>query len=209
MELFAIPFSGSFPAHVALLESGLPHTVRWVDRQTKEVDDGRHYLDLNPKGSVPAIALDDGSVVAESTAVLQYVGDVGAGELVPPAGTRARYEALEWLNWITTELHKKHLWVIFSGRATEGMKTWARASIPSALAIAERHMEERAFVVGDRFTVVDAYLFWALFVAPHGGVPLDAFPALVAYAARLRERPAIARAMQIEAPAYARIQRAA
>jgi glutathione S-transferase len=142
--------------------------------------------------------------------VLQYIGELAPDtELVPPAGTREHYELLEWLGFITTELHKKHLWMIFSAKTSAETKEWARASVPAALDHVARHLETRAFLVGDRFTVADAYLYWALFVAPHGGVPLDAWPALTGYAARIRERESVKRAFAIEGPLYARQQQAA
>jgi len=210
MDLYIIPFTCSFAAHIVCLEAGLEHTVRHVDRKTKRLDDGSDYLAITDKAAVPALRLPDASILTESAAVLQYLGDLAPQSgLSPAAGTRDRYRLIEWLNFITTELHKKHVWPIFSGKTTPEMKAWARESVPSALAIAERHLAGREFVVGERFTVADAYLFWVLFVAPHGGVSLDAFPALVAYAARLRERPAIKRAFAVEAPLYAREQQAA
>ena len=210
MELFAIPFTCSFATHVACIEAGLPHTLRLVDRHTKRVDDGRDYLSINHKGAVPAVALADGTVLAESVAVLQYIADAAPDSgLAPRAATRERYQLLEWLNFITTELHKKHAWVIFSKRTTPEMKQWARESMPGALAIVARHLEGREFVVGDRFTIADAYRYWLLFVTPHGGVALDAWPSLVAYTARIRERASVAKAIEIEAPLYARAQQAA
>lgn len=205
-----IPFTCSFAAHVACLEASVPHTLRYVDRKTKRLDDGSDYLALTPKAAVPALALSDGTLLTESTAVLQYVADLAPESgLAPRAGTRGRYQLMEWLNFITTELHKKHVWMIFSTKTTPEMKDWARESIPLALSIVARHLDTHEFVLGDQFTVADAYLYWVLFVAPHGGVPLDAWPSLVAYSARIRERPSVARAISLEAPLFARQQAAA
>jgi glutathione S-transferase len=210
MDLYMIPFTCSFAAHIACLEAGVPHTLQYVDRKTKRLDDGRDYLALTSKGAVPALALPDHTVLTESAAVLQYLADTAPDSgLAPRAGTRERYQLIEWLNFITTELHKKHVWMIFSTKTTPEMKSWARESMPLALAIVARHLEGREFVMGDTFTVADAYLYWILFVAPHGGVALDPWPSLVAYVARMREREAVKRAFAIEAPLYAREQKAA
>lgn len=210
MDLYILPFAGSFSAHVACLEAGVPHTILCVERKTKRLDDGTDYLSINPKGAVPALRFADGAVLTESSAVLQYIADlVPDSGLAPRAGTRERYQLMEWLNFVTSELHKRHMWMIFSPKTTPEMKEWARTSIPPVLDLVARHLEKREYVVGDRFTVADAYLFWVLLVAPHGGVPLDNWPALTAYAARIRERPSVAKAIAIEAPLYAREQKAA
>jgi glutathione S-transferase len=210
MHLYIMPFAGSFPAHIACHEAALPHTLQYVDRKTKRLDDGRDYLAISTKGMVPALTLPDNTVLSESAAVLQWIADsTPESGLAPPAGTRQRYELIEWLNFITTELHKKHVWMIFSTRTTPELKDWARASVPRVFDFVERHLDGREFAVGDRFTVADAYLFWTLFVAPHGGVPLEKWPVLEAYVARIRQRPSVQRAFAIEAPLYAREQRAA
>lgn len=209
MDLYMIPFTCSLAAHIACIEAGLPHTLRYVDRKTKRLDDGGDYLALTPKGNVPALGFADKTLLTESAAVLQYIADSAPESgLAPRAGTRERYQLIEWLNFVTTELHKKHIWMIFSTKTSDEMKAWARESIAVPLGIVERHLEAREFVLGDRFTIADAYLFWNLFVAPHGGVALDRYPALSAFVARIRERPAVKQAFALEAPLYARQQAA-
>jgi glutathione S-transferase len=210
MELYILPFASSFAAHVALLEAGLPYTISVLDRRSQRLDDGRDYRAITEKATVPALKLSDNTVLTESAAVLQYIADtVPESNLAPRPSTRERYQLVEWLNFVTTELHKKHLWMIFSLKTTPEMKDWARASIPPLLDLVDRHLQTRDFVLGEHFTVADAYLFWTLLVAPHGGVPLDKWPAINAYVARLRERPSIAKAISIEAPLYAKEQKAA
>lgn len=204
-----IPFTCSFAAHISCIEAGLPHAVQYVDRNTKRLGDGRDYLAITEKGTVPALGLPDGTLLTESAAVLQYIADAAPeSKLAPRAGTRERYQLVEWLNFITTELHKKHLWMIFSSKTPEEARTWARESIAAPLDFVARHLATREFLLGEHFTVADAYLFWCLFVAPHGGVSLERWPGLVEYAARIRERPTTKRAFAVEAPLYAR-QRAA
>jgi glutathione S-transferase len=205
MELFILPMSCSFAAHVACLEAGLTPTLRRVDRETKLLDDGSAYASLAPKTNVPAIRTDDGWVLTESAAVLQYIADLAPDrQLAPAAGSRERYQLAEWLNFISTEVHKKHLWTIFSSKTSPEQKEWARASAGPMLAFIEQHLTGRDYLLGDRFTVPDAYLFWALFIAPFGKLSLDPYPALRAYVGRVRTRPAVAAALAHEVPLFQR-----
>ena len=103
----------------------------------------------------------------------QYIADQAPDSgLAPAAGTLARYRLIEWLNFVTTELHKKHMWMVFGSKSTPELKAWSRANAPATLAYVERYLADREYLVGDRFTVADIYLFWTLLVAPHGGIAL-------------------------------------
>jgi glutathione S-transferase len=142
-------------------------------------------------------------VLTESSAVLQYIADLAPDKkLAPPAGTRERYRLAEWLNFVSTEVHKKHMWPIFSSKVTPEHKEWARANAAPMLGYVERHLAERAYLLGDRFTVPDAYLFWALFIAPHGKLSLEPYPALRAYVDRIRTRPSVTAALAYEVPLF-------
>lgn len=206
-----MPMSSSFVLHAACLEAGLPHTLRWVDRANKTLDDGTPYVDVVPKAVVPALLTDDGVSLTETSAVLQYVADKApAKKLAPPAGTLDRYRVAEWLNFVTSELHAKHLNPIFGRTVPEELKKRCRDLVPQPLAVVAKHLEGRPpHLVGDSFTVADLYLFWALFVLPYGGVPLDAWPALGAFVAAHRERPSIKQALAIEGPLYLEAQKRA
>jgi glutathione S-transferase len=209
MDLYISPLSCSLTAHIASLEAGLPVTLHRVDRRTKLLDDGRDFRAIAPQAVVPVIALPDGDVLTESVAVLQYIADrVPTTNLAPPWGSTERYRLLEWLNFVTTELHKKHLWPIFSSKTTPELKAWSRAHAAPALEHAARHLADRSYLVGEHYTVADIYLFWALLIFPHGGVPLDAYPALRGYVTRIQERPAVKQALAIEFPLYQREQTA-
>lgn len=199
-----LPMACSLAAHISCLEAGLTPNLRLVNRQTKLLADGTRYADVNPKLNVPAIVLPDGAVLAESAAVLQYIADLAPEvKLAPPPGSRDRYYLAEWLNFISTELHKKLLFFVFSPSPPPEAKAWAKQEGAAVLQLLERLLgTSREFAMGDRFTVADAYLWWALFVLPHGGVSLEAYPALRAYEKRLRERPAFGRALAIEVPMY-------
>jgi glutathione S-transferase len=205
MDLYLLPMSCSFAAHVACLEAGLAPNLLRVDRKTKRLDDGREFAAIAPQGAVPVVSLPDGGVLTESVAVLQYIADQAPDRQLAPAwGTPERYRLIEWLNFTTSELHKKHLWMIFSSKTTDEMKAFARATVTPVLDHVARHLASREYLVGDRFTVADAYMFWALFVAPHGGISLDAHPALRAYVERIRARPTVAAALAYEGPLFAR-----
>jgi glutathione S-transferase len=209
MDLYISPLSCSFAAHVACLEAGLPVTLHRVDRKTKLLDDGRDFRSIAPKAVVPVISLPDGDVLTESSAVLQYIADrVPGSNLAPAWGTAERYRVIEWLNFISTEVHKKHAWPLFSSKTTPELKAWSRANAGPTLEHADRHLAQRTFLVGEHFTIADSYLFWALLVLPHGGVPLDAYPALRAYVERIQPRPAVKQALAIEFPLYQREQAA-
>jgi glutathione S-transferase len=205
MDLYISPMSCSFAVQIVCNEAGLTPTIHVVERKTKTYDGGRDYFALAPKGVVPAITLPDGALLTESVAVLQYLADQRPElGLAPPAGTLDRYRLIEWLNFITTELHKKHLWMIYSSKTTPELKAWSRANASGALAFVERSLTGRDYLVGDRFTVADAYMFWGLLIAPNGGIPLDAYPALTAYVARIQQRPAVQAALAHDFPLYKR-----
>jgi glutathione S-transferase len=205
MDLYISPMTCSLATHIACLEAGLTPKIYRVDRNTKTTDDGRSYLALAPKGNVPAISLPDGGLLTESSAVLQYIADQAPDrQLAAPAGTVERYRIIEWLNFITSELHKKHVWMVFSSKTSPELKAWGRANAPATLEHVARHLAEHDYLVGDRFTVADTYMFWALLVAPHGGISLDAYPALLAYVARIQQRPSVQAALAHDYPLYAR-----
>lgn len=204
MDLYIQPMSCSLVPHIALLEAGIPFRLQRVDRRSKLLPDGRDYLAIAPQGIVPALELPDGGLLTECAAVLQYIADrVPDKGLAPTWGTPERYRLAEWLNFVTTELHKKHNWFLFSTKVPEDIKPWARASVTAPLNYVAAHLEGRSYLLGDRFTVADAYLFWNLFTLPHAGVPLDTWPSLSAFFSRIRERPSVAAALKIEGPLYA------
>jgi glutathione S-transferase len=142
-------------------------------------------------------------VLTESSAVLQYIADLAPDKkLAPPAGTRERYHLVEWLNFVATEVHKKHMWPIFSSKTSPEHKEFARTTAAPMLEFVERHQSGRPFQLGDRFTVPDANLFWALFIAPHGKLSLEPYPALRAYVDRIRGRASVTAALAYEVPLF-------
>lgn len=199
MKLYFLPMSCSFAAHVACLEANIPFELCRVRRRNKRLEDGTDYLTIAPMGNVPAVTLEDGSSLTESAAVLQYIADQAPqSQLAPPAGSPERYRLAEWLNFISTELHKQSAWIIFNSKTDERMKTWSRANAAPALQIVDTRLQGREFALGQNFTVADAYLFWVLYIFPHIGVPLETFPAARDYVARHAKRPSILKALQYE-----------
>ncbi len=205
MDLYISPMSCSLVAHIACLEAGITPRLHRVDRKSKTLDDGRDYLAIAPKGNVPVIALADGGLLSESAAVFQFIADQApASGLAPPPGTVERYRLIEWLNFITTEVHKKHVWMIFSTKTPPEVKAWSRAHAPATLDFIARQLADREYLIGDRFTIADAYLWWTLLVAPHGGMSLDSYPSLAAFVARIQKRPSVQAALAHDYPLFAR-----
>jgi glutathione S-transferase len=182
-------------SNIALREAGIPFEMSKVDKRTKHVD-GVEFATINPKGYVPALRLDDGQVLTENVAVLQYIADLNpAAKLAPPAGTMERYRLQEWLSFINSEVHKA-FGPLFSSEATEETKTYARNYIAKRLAYLEGALGDNKYLMGDQFTVADAYLFTVLGWGVHVGV--DIGPKLKGYVDRVRERPKVIEAMTAE-----------
>jgi glutathione S-transferase len=191
MKLYFSAGACSLAAHIALEELGLPHTMEAVDLRTKRTRSGADFNAINPKGYVPALELDDGSILTEGTAILQYLADQKpAAKLAPANGTLPRYRLQEWLGFINSELHKNFS-PLFNPEAAEASKALAKAQLARRLAFVEQALAGRQFLLGDGFTVADAYLYTLLGWTTRLGVPLDQFPALQAFKARIGARPAV------------------
>ncbi len=196
MELYFAPLSCSMASRIALYEAGLDAKFFQVTLSTKTLSDGRDYLQINPKGQVPALKLDDGDILTEGPAVLQYIADqVPAGKLAPAHGTRARYKLQQWLNYISTEVHKALFYTMFNPASPPEAKAFARdVLLPARYEHLSRHLKDREFLL-DTFTAADAYLVTTLNWAKPAGVDLAKWPVLAAYAQRIAARPAVAKAI--------------
>jgi len=197
MKLYYFPAACSLAPHVALREAGLPFSLVRYDTKQKTLEDSRRLEDVNEKGYVPVLELDSGERLTEVAVVLQYIADRKPERaLAPPAGTMARYQLMEWLNFIATEIHKLYWPIFHDGTDVEKQASWER--LGHAYGYVERRLGDREFLAGDGFTIADAYLFVVLnWIKPGGGDP-DRWPRLKAYRARLRERPAVLAAMEAE-----------
>ncbi len=199
MELFYSPFACSLASHIACREADLPVTLRRVTLSTKEIEGGGSLFDVNSKGAVPTLRRDDGSVLTEGPSVLQYLGDLKPSSgLCPAFGTDDRYRLIEWLNFVSTELHKRVFYMMFTPESDDAAKAAARASAPKKLEVVAKGLRGRDYLVGNGFTVADAYLFWWLTLAARVGIDTSGHPELEAYKVRCGSRPAVQAALKHE-----------
>jgi glutathione S-transferase len=197
MELFFAPLACSLASHITLREAGLTAELTAVGLYDKQTATGGDYLAVTPKGQVPALRLDDGSVLTEGPAVMQYLADRSpASGLLPPVGTAERYAVLEWLTYVNTEIHKLCLWPQFNMGVPPEAKKWVAGLLEQKLAYVAGELGDRPFLVGTRFTIADAYLTWATHLVSLVGVTLP-LP-LARYHAAMLERPAVRDAIAAE-----------
>lgn len=198
MKLYYAPGACSLASHIALQESGLPFEIDKLNVPSKTTSAGEDYMQLNPKGYVPAIRLNDGSVLTEGAVILQYIADQKPDSgLAPKAGTRERYRLQEWLNFIGTEIHKSY-GPLFNKTTTDDAKNSARILLSKRLAYVESQLANKPYLMGSSFTVADAYLFVTLSWSDHAGFDLGQFPRIKEYIAKIRIRPAVQAAMRAE-----------
>jgi glutathione S-transferase len=195
MKLYFSSGACSMASNIALREAGIQFEMSKVDKRTKRAD-GVDFVTINPKGYVPALRLDDGQLLTENVAVLQYIADLNpAAKLAPPAGTMERYRLQEWLSFINSEVHKAFT-PLFSSEATDDTKTYARNYLAKRLTYLDSALGDNKYLMGDQFTVADAYLFTVLGWGAH--VAVDIGPKLKSYVERIRARPQVIEAMTAE-----------
>ena len=198
MKLYYSPGACSLSPHIALREAGLPFDLVLASTKTKKLADGSDYLAINPKGQVPLLELDDGQRLTEGPAIVQYVADlVPEKKLAPPCGTMPRYRVMEWLNFVTSELHKGFS-PLFVPTTPEEMKTQVRTRLGERLSWVDRELEGREFLVGENFTVADGYLFVVSGWGQHVNVDISGLKNLASFRQRVAERPAVKAALQAE-----------
>ncbi|MEK6418995.1 MAG: glutathione S-transferase N-terminal domain-containing protein [Burkholderia gladioli] len=208
MRLFYAPGASSPAPHIVLRELDLPFALEQVERDTKRTSSGEDFLSINPKGYVPALQLDDGTVLTEGPAITQYLADRYApGVLAPLSGTLERARLNAYLTFIGTELHKPFD-ILFDPAAAPASLAAARRRLDRWFGILETTLADgRTYLNGAGFTLADAYLFVVLSWCPMAGVALARFPLLSALAGRVRRRPAVERALLAEG--IADVERAA
>lgn len=200
MRLYFKPGACSLSSRIVLIELGLSHEAIKVDTETGRTESGADYRAVNPKGYVPALELDDVAVITENPAILQYLADSNPkAALAPEAGTIGRVRLQEWLNFTASELHKA-FGPFFGARAPEGAeKEKADATLARRIGDVERGLADgRNFLLGDAFTVADAYLFVVLNWSNFIGLDLKRWPNVAAYMGRMATRPAVRAAMTRE-----------
>ena len=195
MKLFYAPGACSLSPHIVLLEAGLEGTLVKVDTKTHKTEDGGDYYAVNPKGYVPLLELDDGDRLSEGPAIVQYLADRNpSSKLAPAAGSMERYHLQEWLNFITTELHKQFS-PLFQPTTPAEYKEMLKEKIGKRFDWVAEQLKGEDFLMGSTFTVADAYLFTMLTWTKHVGIDLARWPALTAYRARVAARPKVREAM--------------
>ncbi|MDE2118478.1 MAG: glutathione transferase GstA [Betaproteobacteria bacterium] len=198
MKLYYAPGACSMASHIALHETGMPFEIEKVDFATKKTAGGGDFMQINPKGYVPAVRLDDGSILTECGAILQYIADQKPGSgLAPKAGTMERYRLQEWLTFIGTEIHKTFS-PLFNKAAAEEVKTNARNLLNKRLGYVETQLANKPYLMGDGFSVADAYLFTVVNWSNFTGFDLSQFPRLREYMARVGARQTVQAAMKAE-----------
>lgn len=198
MKLYYLPGACSLSPHIALREAGIPVELDKVDRATKKTESGKDYLTVNPLGYVPAVETPDGKVMREASVIVQYIADQKpAAKLAPPAGTPERYKLQEWLNYISTELHKGTS-PLFNPKATDDWKAVVKEKLSERYAYVNKHLEKQPYLMGQNFTVADGYLFTVLGWTKHVGVDMGQWPALKTFHERVAARPAVQAALKAE-----------
>jgi glutathione S-transferase len=198
LKLFYKAGACSLASHIALQESGLPFEIEAVNLQTKVTASGADFMKINAKGYVPALQLDNGEVLTEGPAIMQYIADQAPEKhLAPLADAMARYRLQGWLTFIGTELHK-NCSPLFNPSANSDWKASAMANLERRLAYVAQHIDDKQFLLGNEFSIGDAYLFTVLSWAKHLDVDLGKWPALVAYQARVGARDSVQKAMKAE-----------
>ncbi|HZD53482.1 MAG TPA: glutathione transferase GstA [Woeseiaceae bacterium] len=198
MKLYYSPGACSLSPHIVAIEAGIPLELVRVDTRTKTMRKDGDFWAVNPKGYVPALELEDGAVLTEGPAVVQYLADLRPEAALAPAnGTLERVRLQEMLNFITSEIHKSYT-PLFNPNVHPATREERIVYLQKRYGFLEKHLEGRKYLLGDRFTVADAYLFvvttWARIV----DVDLSGFPNILAFQKRIGGREAVLRAMRAE-----------
>jgi glutathione S-transferase len=198
MKLYFSPGACSLSPHIILRESGGAFEIEQVDGRAKKTKSGADYWKINPKGQVPALALDGGEMLTEGPVIVQYIADQNPSSgLIPAAGTLERYRVQEWLNHITSELHKS-FGPLFKDTTPEAYKTISRENLGKRFAFIDEHLAKHQYLANDKFSVADAYLFTVLRWTTRVGIDVAQWPNLKAYMDRIAARPKVQEALKAE-----------
>ncbi len=192
MKLYFSSGACSMAPHIAAREAGIQLDLIKVNLMTHKLESGENYKEINPRGYVPLLELDDGSRHTEAAALLQYIGDLDPTHtLLPAAGTRQRFEVIQWLTFISTELHKVFSPWLWHKETAESTKQASKEKLATRFAELDQRLSTRDYLVTDNFTVADAYCFtivnWCNFL----DISLNPYPALSAYMQRIANRPKV------------------
>jgi glutathione S-transferase len=197
MKLYYTPGACSQAPHIAIHELGLPYDAVKVDLATHKLDDGTDYRTINPKGYVPTLELDDGTRITEANVILQYLAEQKPGCLAPAFGTKERWKLMEWLAFIATEVHKGFgpLW---NPQTPADVRERTVKALGNRFGYLTQTLEKQPFLMGNEFTIADAYLFVILNWSDYHKVDLGPWPALQQFRARVAARPGVQATLKAE-----------
>jgi glutathione S-transferase len=198
MKLYYAVGACSLSPHIVMREAGIPVQLVKVDTQAKKTEDGTDFKTINSKGYVPTLELPDGQRLTEGPAIVQYLADqVPARGLAPACGTIERYRLQEWLNFISTELHKQFS-PLFDAACEGSLRARQVEKIGGRFDWVTRQLGSREYLMGSTFTVADAYFYTMLTWCRHVGIDMAKWPLLTAYKARVEQRPQVREALRAE-----------
>jgi glutathione S-transferase len=198
MKLYYWPGACSLSPHIVSREAGIDLQLARLDRAERKTADGTVLSNVNPKNQVPVLELDDGQKLTEGPVIVQYLADQKpASGLAPPPGTMERYRVQEWLNFITSELHKT-FGPLFRPTTPEDFKATLRDMLGQRFDWIDKQLAGKQYLMGDQFTVSDAYLFTVLRWSPRVGIDLGKWKNISAYLDRVGARPKVQEAMKVE-----------
>lgn len=198
MKLYYAPQACSMAPHIVLRELGLPFALIRVDNSTKQTVAGEDFLAINPKGYVAALQLDNGEVLTEGPAILQYLADLRPeANLAPANGSFERVRLQEWLNFVSTEIHGG-LGALFNAQFPDEVKVLIKAKLFKRFGVLSQTLERQDYLMAGGFSVVDAYLFTVLRWTGFFGIDLNEWPALARFQARIDSRPTVKAALAAE-----------
>jgi glutathione S-transferase len=198
MKLYYWPGACSLSPHIVSREAGIDLQLAQLDRAERKAADGTVLSSVNPKNQVPVLELDDGQKLTEGPVIVQYLADQKpASGLVPPPGTMDRYRVQEWLNFITSELHKT-FGSLFRPTTPEDFKPTLRDMLGQRFDWIDKQLAGKQYLMGEKFTVPDAYLFTVLRWSPRVGIDLSRWKNITAYIDRVAARPKVQEAMKAE-----------
>lgn len=199
MKLYYAPATCALSPHIVLRELGLDFTLVRVDNRSKRTEDGRNFLDVNPKGYVAALVLEDGRVLTEGPAILQYLADLAPEfGLAPPAGSWERVRLQEWLSFISSEIHAGAA-PLFNVEFPEDVKAVFRDKLRKRIGLLASTLAGQDYLLGPDFGVADAYLFTVLIWCQWFSIDLTDWPAVARFQERVGARPAVREALRVEA----------
>jgi len=198
MKLYYAAGACSLSPHIVALEAGIPVELVKVDTKAKRTANGEDFWQINPKGYVPALQLDNGELLTEGTAIVQYLADLNPESgLAPANGSTARYRLQETLGYINSELHKTYT-PLFKPDTPYAVRDERKDYLRKRYALLEQHLAKHDWLIGDQFTAADAYLFTVTNWAQHVGLDLSDFPAIGAFQQRVSSRPNVQSALRAE-----------